>query len=145
MIQRLSPLETAWNPWAEMSEMRRAMNRLFGPADGFAQPFPPLNIYANDEEAIVSAELPGVTREALDMSVTGSTFTLSGAREPAEAGEEAAYLRQERYEGRFNRVVELPFNVEADKIRANLRNGILVVHLPRAESDKPRKITIETN
>lgn len=143
MIHRLSPLETAWDPFAEMNEMRRTMNRLFSPGNGLVHAFPQLNIYANDEEAMVSAEMPGVDKESLDISVNGATFTLSGRRQTEEPGKDASYLRQERFTGQFNRVVELPFNVEGDKVKAQLRNGILVVHLPRAESDKPRKITIE--
>lgn len=142
MIQRLSPLETTWGPFAEMNELRRTMNRLLGPGEGLAQAFPPLNIYANDEEAIVSAEIPGIDKADLEISVSGSAFSLSGSRKLAEVGGEATYLRQERFEGRFNRVVDLPFNVESSHVKAHLRNGTLVCHLPRAESDKPRKITI---
>lgn len=142
MIQRLSPLETAWDPFAEITEFRRAMNRLLRPGDGLSQAYPPLNIYANDEEVVVSAEVPGMEKDKLEISVHGSTFTLSGSREPAEVGEGAAYLREERFSGRFNRMIDLPFNVDAERVKAQLRNGTLVCHLPRAESDKPRKITI---
>jgi HSP20 family protein len=143
MIQRYEPLTSAWDPFREMTELRRAVNRLFGPSDGFAEAFPPLNIYCSDEEAVVSAEIPGVDKESLDISVSGSSFTLSGSREPVAAGKERSYLRRERFQGRFTRAVELPFNVEADKVMASLRDGILEVRLPRAESDKPRKIQIE--
>jgi HSP20 family protein len=142
MIQRLSALETAWDPFGEITEFRRAMNRLLRPGDGLSQAYPPLNIYANDEEVVVSAEVPGFDKESLDISVHGSTFSLSGSREPVEVGEEATYLREERFQGRFNRMVDLPFSVDAERVKAQLRNGTLVCHLPRAESDKPRKITI---
>lgn len=144
MIQRYAPLETAWDPFSEFSDLRRAMNRLFGPTDGLAaEVFPPLNIYASDDEAVVSTEIPGIEKDSLDISVSGSSFTLSGSRQPADPGKEGSYLRQERFQGRFNRSVELPFNVDSDKVKASLRNGILEVRLPRAETDKPRKIQIE--
>lgn len=143
MIQRYAPLGTTWDPAAEVGELRRAMNRLFGQSNGFSEAFPPLNIYANGEEAIVAAEVPGIAKEDLDISVSGSSFTLSGSRGPAQAGEGANHLRQERFQGRFTRTVELPFNVEANKVKARLQNGILQVQLPRAESDKPRKIQIQ--
>ncbi|MEX2381333.1 MAG: Hsp20/alpha crystallin family protein [Opitutales bacterium] len=143
MIQRYTPLETSWDPFGEVTELRRAMNRLFGAGDGFGEAFPPLNIYANGDKAIVAAEMPGVDKDSLDISVTGSSFKLSGSREPAELDENSRTLRQERFQGRFTRTVELPFNVEADQVKARLRNGILQVDLPRAESDKPRKIQIQ--
>lgn len=143
MIQRYRPFEFSWDPFSEIDEMRRAMNRLFGSTDGVpTAAFPALNIYANGDEAIVAAELPGVDKEALEISVTGSTFTLSGSRESAIT-EEGSALREERFEGKFRRSLELPFNVESAKVQATLRNGILQVRLPRAESDKPRKIEIE--
>lgn len=143
MIQRFTPAVNRWDPLAEMAQLHRAMNRLFAAPDGRSEAFPPLNIYANDEEAVVSAELPGVEPDKLDISVNGSTFTLSGSRETEQAREDAACHRQERFAGRFSRTVELPFNVDADQVKAQLRHGLLKVKLPRAEADKPRKIQIE--
>lgn len=146
MIGRYTPiLESSWDPFAEMNELRRAVNRLFGSSDGHSarrDVFPPLNIYANGDEVIIAAEVPGVDGEHLDVSVTGNTFTLEGKREPEEHSDDCRSLRQERFGGRFRRTVELPFAVDADKVQAKLKNGILQVRLPRAESDKPRKIEI---
>src|SRR5690625_4634262 len=127
MIQRYIPFETRWDPFGEINEMRRMMTRLLGSSDGRSAVFPPLNVYADGDEAIVAAELPGVEREQLDISITGSTFTLSGTRERTETGEDARTLRRERFDGSFRRSVELPFNIETDQVKATLRNGILQV------------------
>jgi HSP20 family protein len=143
MIQRYTPMTSRWDPFAEMVQMQKAMNRLFGTPDGAAETFPPVNVYANDEEAVVSAELPGLDPDKLDISVHGDALTLTGAREAEQIGEEASYHRQERFSGRFTRTVALPFNVDSEKVKAQLRNGILTVKLARAEADKPRKIAIE--
>lgn len=143
MIQRFTPASTRWDPFADMAQLNRAMNRLFAAPNGRSEAFPPLNIYANSEEAVVSAELPGIEADKVDIAVNGSTFTLSGSRETEQPGQDAAYHRQERFAGRFSRTVELPFNVDAEKVKAQLRHGLLKVTLPRAEADKPRKIQIE--
>lgn len=144
MIERYTPMETSWDPFGEVNELRRAVNRLFGAGNGLGQEaFPPLNIYANGNEAIIAVEIPGVQKENLEISVSGGTFTLAGSREPGELSEDCRPLRRERFQGSFRRAVELPFNVEGDKVKAKLQNGILHVRLPRAESDKPRKIQVE--
>ncbi|HLS28248.1 MAG TPA: Hsp20/alpha crystallin family protein [Opitutales bacterium] len=144
MIQRYTPFEVNWDPFAEIQEMRQAMNRLFGSTDGIsARGFPALNVYANGNEAVVAAELPGVEKEDVEISVKGSTFTLSGSRKTSIAEEGSSGVRRERFQGKFRRSVELPFSIESGKVTASLRNGILQVRLPRAESDKPRKIEIE--
>lgn len=145
MIQRISPFEAVWNPLADAREFRRAVNRIFGPVHGIGVTFPPLNIQANEEEAVVSAEVPGLGKDDIEISIEGATVTITGSREAAEAEEGAAYVRQERFSGRFHRVVELPFKVEAGEVKAQLRNGLLVIRLPRAESDRPHKIEIRNS
>jgi HSP20 family protein len=144
MIQRYTPTMTRWDPFAEMAQLHKAMNRLFGTPNGAAEAFPPVNLYASENEAVVSAELPGVDPDKLEISVNANTFTLSGSRESEKVDENASYHRQERFAGRFSRTLELPFNVDAERVNAQLRHGLLKVTLPRAEADKPKKITIES-
>jgi HSP20 family protein len=94
---------------------------------------------------VVTAELPGVDVKDLDINVVGETLTISGERKPEVVDKDAVYHRQERGFGKFTRMVELPFGVDANKIQAMLENGILKILLPRAEQDRPRKITVKTN
>ncbi len=133
----------------DIERMQRQMGDLlsaFFPntAPAVAADFPAINVWTGPEGAIVTAELPGMKADDIDISVVGETVTLSGSRKPAEAGDDVTYHRQERGYGQFTRTFELPFSVEADKVDALFENGILQVSLPRAEADKPRKITVKT-
>lgn len=144
MIQRYHlPTESRWDPFAEMAQLHRAMNRLFGDVDGTGETFPAINVYANEDEAVVSAEVPGVDPEHLEISASGNALTLSGSRQAEDPEKGEAFHRNERFSGRFTRTLELPFNIDAAGIKAQLRHGILKVTLPRAEADKPKKIKIE--
>ena len=132
----------------EMDRLRREMNRLFAdwPArSGWstAPSFPAMNVWTDEDSAIVTAELPGVSIEDVDISVERDTLTLRGRRQPEEVGEDAVYHRRERRFGGFQRTFRLSFQVAADKVEAELKNGLLSIILPRAEEDKPRKIAIK--
>lgn len=137
--------------WREMDRLRRDMDRLFettyrGLPRWQGANFPQLNIWTNDEEgAIVTAELPGVTPDDLEIEVTGDTLTLKGKRTPDEADSSSTYHRRERMVGEFTRTVQLPYTVDKDNVEASLNSGVLQINLPRAEDEKPRKITIGAN
>jgi HSP20 family protein len=104
--------------------------------------FPPVNVWSDEQEVILVAEIPGVRAGDLDVNVTGAELTLRGSREPAELKEGSRYLRQERGRGEFERTVTLPFDIDSDGIEASYRNGVLTVKLPRAAATMPRKIEI---
>jgi HSP20 family protein len=130
-----------------MERLRREMNRLFdgtsvGPARAAAG-YPAMNVWASEGGLIVTAEVPGVSIEDLDINVVNETLTLSGRREPEEVAEEARYHRHERGYGRFTRTIQLPFRVDSAKVDATLTNGVLRIELPRVEEEKPRKITVK--
>lgn len=145
MIDRYASFPTRWDPFSEFSQLSRAMNRLFRAyPEGRATTFPAMNVYTGEEEAVVTAELPGVESGQLDLSVNGDVFTLSGTREIPEEGSNETWHRRERFNGKFTRSVQLPFPVEAEKVQARLKQGVLQVILPRAEADKPRRIKIES-
>lgn len=110
--------------------------------DMWSGSFPAFNVWANENGAVVTSELPGVKMEALDITASGKTITVKGARKEDTDGEDVRYLRRERPEGEFNRSIELPFQIDAGKVEAKLQNGVLEIKLPRAESDKPRKISV---
>ena len=132
----------------EMDQFQREMNRLFNAANQGhvlnTANYPAVNIWANDEGQIVSAEMPGVHPEDLDIDVTGDALSISGERKPDEAVKDARYHRRERNHGSFSRTVQLPFMVDTNKVEATFKNGVLFITLPRAEADKPRKITVKS-
>ena len=121
------------------------MNRRFS---DFAAPFaratefPAVNLWSDGNEAVVTAELPGIDPGAVDISVVGRTLTIKGGRKPDVTGDEGSYHRQERWSGSFTRTLELPFQIDPNKFEARFSKGVLEIKLPRAEADKPRKITI---
>lgn len=90
---------------------------------------------------MLSAELPGLKKEELTLEVREDVLRMAGARK-IEYGDDCSYHRLERKGLNFDRSLKLPFRIEGDNIRAGFKDGILMLFLPRAESDKPRKITI---
>jgi HSP20 family protein len=106
--------------------------------------FPAVNVFANRDGAIITAELPGVRSEDLDISVHRDAVTITGERR-TEIEEARGYHRRERHGGRFVRTVSLPFVVDPDKVQADLVNGVLTLELPRAEEDKPKRINVKAS
>jgi HSP20 family protein len=132
----------------EMERLRQEMNRLFDQVDrgsesGVITSYPAMNIWSDAEGVAVTAELPGVNLDDLDIAVQGNTLTLKGNRPRLDMGEEVVVHRQERGYGQFRRVLQLPFEVETDQVEAAYENGVLRITLPRAESAKPKKITVK--
>jgi HSP20 family protein len=135
-----------------MDRLRREMDRLFAdwrtysgtPRSGWggAPAYPAMNVWTNEDGAIVTAELPGVAPEDIDISVVNETLTVTGTRQPEEV-EGATYHRRERGQGRFTRSFQLPFRIENDKVDANFERGVLQITLPRAEADKPKRIEVK--
>jgi HSP20 family protein len=110
-----------------------------GPSAGGA--YPPLNIFRKDEDIVVIAEVPGVRRSDLQVQVKGSTLRIAGGK-TVEYGDAAALHRRERLAGRFDRAVTLPVEIDVERIKAECRDGILALYLPRAERDKPKSIPV---
>ena len=122
---------------------------LFANAFGYsdtrvASRFPAINVWANEDGVIVSAKLPGITAENIDISVKENTVTIAGTREPAALEDGQKFLNKERGDGDFSRTFRLPFAVNSNNVEAVFENGVLSVSLPRAEEDKPRKIEVKT-
>jgi HSP20 family protein len=138
------------DPFAELERMRREMDALSGNlfrqagSPGFsAGVFPAINLTEDKDNFYVRAELPGVSADALDIQATGKTIAISGERTIAPESQTAKYHRREREAGRFSRIIELPGDIDADKVSAGLANGILTITIPKAEDAKPRQITIK--
>lgn len=105
--------------------------------------FPAVNVWQSENEVFAEAEVPGVKGEDLDISVVGNELTIKGTRQTV-GSENSAYHRRERGAGDFVRVIRLPVDVDADKVQASLRDGVLTLTLPKAEAAKPRKINVTT-
>jgi HSP20 family protein len=137
-------MTTTWDPLADIGRIGEQLDRLFsGASSSPALEFPAINVWANENEVLLTADLPGVQPADLELTVNRNILTLKGARVSEPAGEGQGLLRQERLFGRFERSVELPFVVDGEKIHASLAHGILKVTLPRAEADKPRRISVQ--
>ena len=132
-----------WEPWSELRHLRREVNRLFeGVTSRGTGEFPAVNVWRSDEGVVVTAEMPGIDPNDLDISTMGSTLTIRGTRQPEELNQGETYHRRERGHGRFVRTIQLPYDVDADKVEAGHQKGVLRLTLPRAEADKPKKIAI---
>jgi len=132
------------DPLREMQRIQREMNQVFsGMGQSLSTENPPINAWLGEGDVVVAAELPGVDPAKVDISVVGDTLTISGASEAETLKQGESYHRQERNHGRFSRSIQLPFHVETGKIEAKYDKGILKITMPRAEADKPRKITVK--
>ena len=157
-ILRWRPLGTSWGqsmdrwePFRDLSDIQAEMNRLF---DGvFARPMaamsgaerlwaPAVDIYETKDELVVTAELAGTSEKDIKLSLADNVLTLRGERfQGQEAKPEGAH-RGERWYGKFERTLSLPIPVQADKVTATYRDGVLTVKLPKVEEVKPKEIEI---
>ena len=135
-----------WDPWRELRQLQRDVNRLAGNNFGWSdREFPALNLWSSNDDVVLTAEMPGVEANDLDISVHDNILHLKGTRKADTLGEGQTYQRQERGEGSFVRIVQLPFAVDAKKVEARLEKGIMRLTLPRVEADKPKKIAVKAN
>lgn len=110
-----------------------------GPSSSGA--YPPLNVFRKGDDIVVITEVPGVRKEDLQIQVKGNTIRIAGTK-TVQYGERASLHRRERMVGTFDRAVTVPVEINPDAVRAECRNGILALYLPRAERDKPKSIAI---
>jgi HSP20 family protein len=133
-------------------EMDQAMNALWPALPGglpgglfrdgaSARVFPALNVWEQADELFVEAELPGLKPDNIDIAVEGDVLTIKGERGDATP-DGAAWHRRERGVGAFSRVLKLPTPVDAGRVQANFRDGVLTITLPKSEAAKPRKIQV---
>ena len=129
-------------------EMDRLLSSFVGNFPDGGRPWidrgqPMINLWETEEALMVEAELPGVQQDQIDISVVGNDLTLKVERPELEK-EGVTFHRRERPSGSFVRVVQLPAEVNANRVEAELRNGVLTLTLPKAESARPRKIHVAT-
>lgn len=134
------------DPFATLLAVQRAMDNAMssdwlGMRTSGRGAYPPVNVFRKGDDFVLVLELAGVKKEDLDIEVKGDTVRVKG-KKTLDAQENMSVHRRERAEGQFDRTLTLPAKIEAAQARAEYRDGILAVHLPRAESDKPRSVTI---
>jgi len=154
MILRRLPNRPRWDwrdPFEELERMRRHMDRLFEGLSGrlLSEPtagvFPLVNVTEGSDNYYVRAELPGVKSGDMDISVTGTSLSISGERKIPPEDEKANYHRREREAGKFSRMINLPGQIDTSKVEAHCTDGVLTVVLPKSEVAKPKQITIKTS
>ena len=142
------------NPWSifdELESLQQDMNRALAGRSGTGRrnrrawrslTYPLMNVWSSSDGLVIDAELPGVDPKDVDVSVMGDELTIRGkVLTEADSGE--TYHRRERPSGEFERTLQLPFRADAGGVKAQYRNGLLRLTVPRSEEEKPRKIAIE--
>ncbi len=138
-----------WEPVREMMTLREAMDRLFD--DAFTRPIstsgvsgsPAIDMYQTNDAVIVKASLPGMKADDVQISVTGDMLTLRGETKQEQEQKDVTYHIREQRVGMFERTMLLPTMVQTEKGKADFENGILTITLPKAESAKPKTISIK--
>ena len=132
--------------WTEMSRLSRELDRLMSGTESVSNSgvFPPLNLYDDGESVILRAEVPGIDPKALELNATVNSLTIKGERKQTEIRERASFHRRERSHGTFSRTINLPQEIDPNKVQASYKLGVLEILLPKAEAAKPRKIDIQS-
>lgn len=103
--------------------------------------YPPLNVFRKGDDIVVVTEVPGIDKSALQIEVKGRTIRIAGTK-AVQYDDKASLHRRERLAGRFDRAITLPIEIDAENVKAECRDGVLALFLPRAERDKPRTISV---
>jgi HSP20 family protein len=133
---------------SELDRLRRDLGHLFNVlprTNGWESPagvYPLMNVSQDDENIYVRSEVPGMSLDQLDVSVTGRNLTITGERAIPEEQSNVRYHRREREAGKIRRQLSLPTDVDNERVQAKYQHGILMVILPKAEKAKPKKIAI---
>ena len=135
------------DPFFNMRRMQREMNRVF---DDFGRTrrstaYPPVNFWAGSDSIVMTAELPGLSQDEIELNVKDTMISIRGSYPDIDADDDAVWTRRERPKGSFSRSIELPFRIDADKIDARFENGVLTVEMPRPEDDKPKRIKVKSS
>ena len=141
-----------WSPMRDIMSVRDEMNRLF--SEVFSRPrdeegawfagawTPPVDIYDTNDALVLKAELPGFSKEDVSVELKDNTLILKGERKREAEVKEENYHRLERAYGAFQRSFSLPATVDQEKVKANYKDGVLELRLPKVEVAKPKRITI---
>lgn len=149
----MNPLVKQTNRWIDpfdlVTDLQEDINRLFSsslrrsPAVGSAEFLPTLEVKEDENQFLLHFDIPGMERKDLDISVAGNMLTVKGERKEEENKKGKGYFYSERRYGSFQRSVELPVEVDADKVAANYKDGVLELTLPKSEKAKPKQIKVD--
>ncbi len=140
-----------WDPFNEIREIQNAVNKLFDESLfkrkgtkrelGFWEPV--VDIVETKDNYKVRAEMPGIPKDDIEISVSGDVLTIKGEKKQEKEEKDSNFYKRERVYGMFQRQLVLPQDIEADKIKANYKDGVLEVTIPKGEAAKPKKIKVE--
>jgi len=149
LIRWQRPDVTNWDPFNHLTSLREEINRLFDLPYGdgareseFFGWAPPMDLYEDKDNLVVRAELPGMKKEDIEISLHQGSLVISGERKVESGDQEGDASRSERFFGRFQRALELPKPVDANGVSASYTDGILTVTLPKTEESKPKQIAV---
>jgi HSP20 family protein len=149
----MSRPDLGWAGFGRLSSLRDELDRLFeSPWAELARTSqllsgwtPALDVHEDKDNFVVQAELPGMKREEIDVSLHDGALSISGERKAEKKYEEAEVYRTERFFGKFQRTVTLSAPVAADKVKAQYKDGVLTITLPKTEAAKPKQIDVNVN
>ena len=140
-----------FDPFEDLTRLQREVNRLFednGRPGRSAEPAstrawaPVVDIFEDQNEIVVKAELPGIRQEDIDIELTGDTLTIKGQRKFEDTARKDNYVRIERAYGQFQRAFTIGVPVQNEAVTAGYKDGVLEVHLPKSEATKPKKVKV---
>jgi HSP20 family protein len=142
-----------WEPVRELNSLQQEMNRLFStffdtPPGGNGGTMgrrwiPAMDLVETDEHYVLTADLPGLSQEDINLEFEGDVLTISGERKAEQTERREGYYRLERASGAFSRSLTLPEGVDPDAVTATFDKGVLEVRIPKPEQRKPRKVAIQ--
>jgi HSP20 family protein len=140
-----------WDPFRDAMSLRDAFNRLFDetlmrPGSEWLSGFrdrPAMDVYQNDEAVTIEAHLPGIKREELEITISGSLLTIKGERHAKQELKEEHYLRREVHYGTFLRQIMLPEHADPEQATASFSDGVLKLVFPKQAAPQPRKIDLQ--
>ena len=150
-VERWRPFGASMDRWGNASDIQGEVNRLFD--NFFGRPggsgpagrswAPAVDLYETKDDLVLTMEIPGVRDKDVSVSITGDLLTIKGERRFEHDVKEQQLLHVERAYGKFERMVQLPIPVQADKVKASYRDGVLEVRLPKTDEIKPKEIKVD--
>lgn len=143
----------AWSPFRELETLQNEMERLFDFSlskwsngsrgifgDGWG---PAIDLYDEKDNLVVKADLPGLSKDEIEVTIEGDSLVLKGEKKHEEKSKEKDFIREERFYGAFHRSIPLPVSIDSEKITAAYKNGVLELTLPKKEEAKPKQIRVD--
>ncbi|HXC34234.1 MAG TPA: Hsp20/alpha crystallin family protein [Candidatus Acidoferrales bacterium] len=140
---------STWPTLGRLTDLRDEIDRFFEAPLARTSEFlgwtPPFDVYEEKDNYVVKAELPGLKKEDINVSIQGRELVISGERKSETKSDDAEVYRSERYFGKFQRAVALPPAISAKDVRAEYKDGVLTVTVPKSEEAKPKQIEVKVS